>query len=382
MADLLSIIVRRWKTEFKGISASEVAGVLSISHNEALSQLQALAAKGLIVVKEYQHSEPTKFHDAKVGNAIIRTVEESEDVDSLMAFPSAAVLTEVFYNERVDYGVFTNRMHKGASQVQHFYFKRDILEHYVKRRDRYTVEEDKTGGSVSMTTEYYLSIPEADRDELGFATIRLGKMKLEDGTEAVGAIAKDLADLPKQEQHHWAAHEIENPVLSQDDQAWSDYISEQFQGNWDAAHTDYIRGLTEVLLEINKGGQMFRRTAHPGLHVPVLNTFGEYIAAHKELYKLIGVDNLVQDTLKAALRTCGSEDKDFRHDGGRPKGAWALMKMLAGRKGLDWTPFEVVDDHRQEDAHRIQEKAPRGEYYPSKFQDDLSKLVPELRKLV
>ena len=379
MPDLLSLIVKRWKTGFKGVSASEVAGVLGISHDDALSQLRAIAAKGLIVVREYQDSEPVKFNDVKTGSVTIRIVEESRSRASLMAFPSNPVLAEVFYTDRIDYGVFTNRLHMGASQVQHYYFKRDVLDKYMKHRDRYAVREDATGGGVSMTTEYFMSIPETDT----FASVRFGKMNLADGTEAIGAIAKDLDYLPKSEQHHWAAHEIESPVLSKDDKSWADYISESFEANWDADHTDYIKVLSELLDELNKRhGQIFSKTSHPGLHVPVLNTHGEYIAAHKELYKLVGADNLVDEILKTLLRSAGCQEKDFEHDSGRPKGKWALMKLLADRRGLDWAPFEAVATNRQDDSHGIRERAPSGDYYPVRFREDLKKLIVELQKLL
>ena len=143
--------------------------------------------------------------------------------------------------------MFSNRLHIGASQVQHYYFRRDVLDKYVKYHDRYTVQEDATGGSVDMTTEHYMSISEREREALAFASVRFGKMALADETEAIGVIAKDLDGLPKQEQHHWAAHEIEDPVLSKDDKSWTDYISEQFEGNWDADHTDYVKVLSEQL---------------------------------------------------------------------------------------------------------------------------------------
>ena len=38
--------------------------------------------------------------------------------------------------------------------------------------------------------------------------------------------------------------------------------------------------------------ELFVKTEHPGFHVPVVNTVGEYTRAHKELYKLVGADNL------------------------------------------------------------------------------------------
>ena len=166
------------------------------------------------------------------------------------------------------------------------------------------------------------------------------------------------------------------------DKSWTDYISEQFEGNWDADHTDYVKVLTEQLDDLNKThGPLFRKISHPGLHVPVLNSPGKYIAAHKELYKLVGADNVVLNTVKDVLRAVGFADGDFMNDGGPPKGSWALLRMLAENKGCDWSPFATVADNRHKDSHRIQDDAGTGEYYPSRFREDLKKLILELQRL-
>lgn len=147
---------------------------------------------------------------------------------------------------------------------------------------------------------------------------------------------------------------------------------------------DQLKLLTETLKETNRNkGTLFRTTIHPGLHVPALNTYGEHIAAHKELYKLLGADKLDEVTLKALLRAEGCGDGDFVHkESGRAKGKWALFKMLADRRGLDWTPFKNMADSRVDDSHKIREKTPRGEYYPARFREDAAKLALELRKLL
>jgi hypothetical protein len=357
MPDLLSIIVDRWKTSSKGISALEMKDILGISHEDTMARLRELEAEGLIRLRECQLGEPVEYHETRSGDTIFRIGSKFEMVDTLMAFPSNAVLEDAFFSDRKDYGEFTNRMHRGASQVQHYYFKREVLDKYLKQRDRYEVEQDSVGGSVGMTSEYYMSLSETDQDALGFAAVRFGNMKLADGTEAIGAIAKDLDSLPKADQHHWAAHEIQSPTLDSDDKAWTDYIDEQFEGNWGIDHTDYIKRLSESLERVNKVvGPLFRKTKHPGLHVPGLNTYSEYIAAHKELHKLIGPDNLSEEVLKTALRATGCQDADLVHESGRPKGKWDLLGMLAGRKGLDWKPLKAVATHRQDDGHRIREK--------------------------
>ena len=234
-----------------------------------------------------------------------------------------------------------------------------------------------------MTSADHQLLSDKDQDEIGFATIRYGNMKLADDTEAIGAIAKDLEDLPKADQHHWAAHEIAEPVPSADNKSWSDFISESFEGNWGADHTDHVAELTAVLKEINAtAGELFRKTEHPGLHLPVVNSAAEYARAHKELYKLVGADNLRQDTLKTVLLAKGCAEQDFMNDGGRAKGTWALLKLLAGRVGLEWAAFDVVAENRQADSHRMEAGPSGADYDPARFREDLKRLTAELRKLL
>jgi hypothetical protein len=79
----------------------------------------------------------------------------------------------------------------------------------------------------------------------------------------------------------------------------------------------------------------------------------------------------------------GCADDDFIHkESGRPQGKWALFKMLAERRGLDWPPFRNMAESRVDDSHKIREKTPHGEYYPARFREDVAKLALELRKLL
>jgi hypothetical protein len=383
MSDLLSVIVRRWKSEFKGISALEIRRLLGLSHEAAISELRALEAKGLVRLRDCQLGEPFTVTELPSGLARVRVAPDWKMVDTVMAFPAKHVLEEAFYADRVDYGEFTNRLHRGASQVQHYFFRRDVLDWYLKQRDKYDVHQDATGGTVSMTTAYYLSFPEGEPDRSTFATVRYGVMKLADGSEALGVIAKDLDELPKADQHRWAAHEVQAPVPDERDSTWRQHFAEQFEASWDADHTDHIQDLGETLLAINGliGSTLFRKTSHPGLHLPSLNTYGEYAAAHKELYKLIGPDNVAVGALKGLLREAGCQDDAFVHPSGKSKGAWALLELLASRRELDWAPFATVAENRHVDSHKVVDAAPSTDYYPRKFRRDLASVVAELSKL-
>ncbi len=383
MADLLSLVVDRWKKDFKGISALEIADMLDISNEDAMARLQVLEADGTVRLRPCKLGQGIKFSELEMGGTSVKMATEFEMVDTLMAFPSRSVLEDAFHKDRVDYGVFTNRMHLGDGQIQLYYFKREVLDRYLKDPEKYEVDDDATGGDVRMTSKYFMSLSDEEQDTLGFASVRYGNMKLADGTEAIGAIAKDLEHLPKADQHHWAAHEIEDPVPSADNKSWRDFISESFEANWDADHTDYVELLATALEEINaKIAELFVKTKHPGLHLPVVNTVGEYARAHKELYKLVGADNLREDGLKELLLAHGCTEQEFVNDGGRHKGKWALFKLLASRTGLDWVAFDVVAENRIADSHKMESTSAAGEYYPARFREDLKKLIGELRKLL
>lgn len=381
-ADLLSIVVAHWKKNFTGISALAIGDRLGISNEDAMARLRILGRDGTVHLRPCQLGQ-ILFGDLTLGGASVKTPPEIQMVDTLMAFPSRQVLEDAFYRERVDYGVFTNRMHLGDSQVHLYYFRREVLDRYLRDHEKYEVDDDATGGDVRMTSAYFKLLSDAGHDPLTFATVRYGNMRLADGTEAIGVIAKDLDALPHSDQHHWAAHELEDPVPSADNKSWRDFISESFEGNWDADHTDDVEILTTTLQEINaKVAGLFVKTEHPRLYLPVVNTVGEYTRAHKELYKLVGADNLQERELKKLLLARGCAEQEFINEGGRPKGKWALLKLLADRAGLDWLAFDVVAENRIADAHKMESASATPEYYPGRFREDLRKLAGELRKLL
>jgi hypothetical protein len=111
------------------------------------------------------------------------------------------------------------------------------------------------------------------------------------------------------------------------------------------------------------------KTKHPGLHLPVVNTVGEYTRA-QELYKLVGADNLREDGLKELLLANVCAEQEFVNDGGRLKGKWALFKLLVSRTGLDWVAFDVVAENRIADSHKMESTSAAGEYYPARFRED------------
>jgi hypothetical protein len=305
-------------------------------------------------------------------------------VETVIAFPKRHILEAVFLAEGKDHGYFTNRLHKGDSQIRHYFFKRDVLDKYLRFQNAYTVNEDSNGGTITTKYDHFALQPEEIQEIEMFGSIQFGNFKLKDGSLGVGVIAKDLSRLSYQEQLHWAAQEIKTPILSADNEGWNEHIDEIFNGSWDAQHIDYIKLLSETLEQINSNlsEPLFIQTSNPYIHIPVLNTERDYIETHKELFKLLSADNLNGDILKKILLTLGYTGFDFVNPGGQNKGKWALFKMLCKKCDVDITKLEIVNANRQVSSHKIAPDfiTPK-EYYPEKFRTELQELVKELLKI-
>lgn len=385
MDNLLDLIIKHWKEQgFVGLSALELAETLSKDHLEIIDDLRNLESKGTIGLRETQLGQPIKFAEIKSSDdTTVNFPIDFNIVDTVIAFPKRQVLETTFQRDGKDYGYFANRLHKGDSQIKHYYFKRDVLDKYFRFQDQYIVTEDNNGGNVDIKSEYYLSFPENTRGNL-IGKIEFGNLKLHDGTMGVGVIAIDLAKLPYQEQLHWAAHEISTPQFSEENQDWDEHIDEIFNASWDAQHIDYIQLLSEVLEQINSGliSPLFTKTTNPYIHIPMLNTERDYMEAHKELFKLISADNLDGNVLKRLMLSKGFKEENFIHDSGREKGKWALLKMLCKMLGVDFSKFETINSNRQISSHKIAtDFATPIAYNPEKFKVELRELIRELTKM-
>jgi hypothetical protein len=381
---ILELVVQHWKeAEFVGISASALADTLSTNHEDVVRDLERLARNGEVHLRKTQLGQmrlPSEL--SLVGDTYVPPTFDM--FDTVIAFPARRVLEDRFRRDGVDYGIFTNRLHQGDTQLAHYFFRRDVLDKYFRQPDRYRVTDDSTGGRVAMTTEYYESFPDETKDDNTFVDVEFGNIRLKDGTHAIGVVAIDLARLPKQEQLHWAAHELGKPEFAEQNDDWNEHVAEIFEASWDAKHVDLFQELTDVLESVNTvvGGRLFRKTTNPQLRIPPLNTVAEYQAAHKELFKLVSSDNLDGDLLKRALVKAGHVTADFRHESGREKGKWQLLKMLCERHEVDFDVLALVNNSRQADAHQITEHSGLPtEYFPERFKHELSRLVSELRKL-
>ena len=178
---LFRYIIERWKSNFTGTSALELADYFNLPHKRVIKILDKLASSGRLHLRE------TKLGQMKIHIVNGRAVVEDYKgvlVDTLIAFPERHILEGIFRSEGKDYGVFTNRLHMGDSQIKQYYFRQDVLDKYLRYQDRYDVYDTVVIGNISTKNAYYVSLPENERDDV-LVSLRYGKRRLKGGNVAI-----------------------------------------------------------------------------------------------------------------------------------------------------------------------------------------------------
>ena len=382
--NILKQIIEHWKKEFTGTSALEIAEAFKIPHNRAKEYFQKLVAQELISIQEAKLGQPIKFKKIKMGNVNIKMPEDWEMVDTLIAFPKRRVLEEVFTKECKDYGVYTNRLHRGDSQIKHYFFKYEVLDKYFKYPERYHINDDIIGGYILTKDEYYFSLPESTRDEKTFAKIEYGKRKLQDSRIVIAVIVSDLSSLPEKEQHYWLSFEIENPKFAKGDTEFEKYWRENFEAEF-LDHEDLLNEILTTVKNINRisDQKIFKKdSGNSYLRYPVVNNREAYRNAHKELFKIIGRDSLNKEEIKKILKEyLNIPEKDVQDKQGKEKGQWALFKMLAEKVGISLDPFNQCHDARTETSHFVNEARLEKIDFIQQFRSDCAGILEGLKKI-
>ena len=356
---ILNEVILYWKKKFAGIGSQQLSPLIGLSHTSTIDKLKELATEGVLNLQE--------------GYS-----------DTLIAFPSRGILEQVFKEEQADYGVFTNRLHMGDSQLKHYYFKEEVLGKYLRSPDLYKIHDDIVCGTI-MARDIYYSIHKNGEDIEPFGQIRYGKRVLKDGSLAIAVILWDLSELPKTGQYHWASNEILNPEFAPTDEGYENYLKQNFGGervNYEdplCMIYNTVRSINEVL-----GQKLFRHdSGNPYLRYLVLNNEKEYQKAHTELFKVIGRDSLNKSVLLRILREQVQIQEDELLDENREsKGQWALFKVLITHiPNVSFAPFQECHDARAADTHKVTEAALPKEDLTKKFRRDCLYMLEGLKRL-
>lgn len=356
---ILKEIVLYWKEHFAGIGSQQLSTLIGLSHTNTIDKLKELATEGRVNIRE--------------GYSGI-----------LIAFPSQDILEQIFKEEQADYGVFTNRLHKGDSQIRHCYFKHEVLDKYLKRPDLYKIHDDIVCGTI-MARNIYYSVHKNGEDVGPFGQIRYGKRSLKDRSWAIAVILWDLSELSKKEQYYWASYEILNPEFAPIDKEFEKYLKQNLGGEW-VSYEDPLRAICNTVRSINAilEKKLFKSDSdNPYLRYPVLNNEKRYQETHKELFKLIGTDSLDKNVLLEILREqVQIQENELLGENKELKGQWALFKVLITHiPNGSFEPFQECQDARTADAHKVAEAALPKEDLTKTFHRDCLYMLEELKRL-
>jgi hypothetical protein len=344
--------VSYWKQHFKGAGALELSESLGLPHGRVVAILRNLESRGLGWCRPIDAGQRMILE--LDGDAGVR-VRSEPCPPSVIFFPGHEALLEEFRRAGVDYGPYSNLLHLGESQVALRYFGAPVLADYFAQQEKYRCEDQANWGYVDTKDQYYLSLTEAEQHRWG-VSVRYGKRRLAGGGMAVAAILIDLARLHPAEQRRWECYELKAPSFDREDPGFRDFVRQEFEGER-VDHGDPIQGVYDAIRGANEAAapcKLFRREqANPHLVYPVFNNRKAYSAAHKELQKIVGRDNLDVKALRCLLRRL-TPGIDLPSD----EGAWALLKrvvavLLPEDHKAVLAPLERVFSARSLDTHEI-----------------------------
>jgi len=296
---IIDIAIKHWNRNFSGISASDIAEKLNLSHNEVMECLEKLK----------EGNKGTLNQNVSLGLVSINIDEETEEVKTEHStivthiyFPSKEIL-ENYYSKNlnvfINNGEYKNRLHRGFSQIDLVYFEVNILDRYLRNREIYSIDDDVTGGLLKLNINYLDTLTDEEIENKYFNKIWYGKRRLLSGHISVSAILHDLSEMPVKEQSYWYGFEIENPKFSENDNDFSRFVTRAYYGEL-VDSNDPIFEISKEIKGINKifGFDLFLNYENTYLTYPINNTLKEFADCNSELYKLIGPDNLKYKSIK------------------------------------------------------------------------------------
>jgi hypothetical protein len=243
-----------------------------------------------------------------------------------------------------------------------------VLRAYADQPEKYRIDDDVTSGVILTRDAYSLSLPKGTGERQSFAQLRYDKRRLADGGQALLVWPPDFEHLPTRDRAHWESFVIQSPEFQEHDPEFEMALRQNFGGEFVDAG-DPIVALRESIEDVNRSVPLFRRSENPELTYPFLNNQKDYSASHRELYKLIGPDNIDQREVKQILTSLGiAFDPSAK--------TMALFRQLA-RSLLGQTAgkvlSEALNDHLKARAfttHDVTNWQPTAADYIDKFREE------------
>jgi len=161
----------------------------------------------------------------------------------LWVYPKKKLLKIYDSSKAEEVGLYTKQLRLGGSQIEHRFFRRQVIDRY-KQDPRYRFGEWDYGGTIQISDEAYLdsSVPESDKVSIQ----SFGIAYTDKGEKVVAVILSDLGDLSVEHQRYWSSFEIKKKYALD-----SDYVRTDFEAEF-SDRISIFSAFTQELEEINK----------------------------------------------------------------------------------------------------------------------------------
>lgn len=245
---------------------TNLLGKFSVKENESLTQMSLEEAISDILANYWLKENPycgmsstgiyerlpEEFRDkVKVQDVRRKLVEMRKDdkvstrhiYDDVWAYPKRKLLELYDFSTDEEVGIYTKQLRLGGSQVEHRFFRRQVLDRY-KQDPRYEFRELSFGGAIFIKDEFYLdkSVPEADKISIQ----RFGTSYTPNGEQVVAVILSDLGNLSLEHQRYWSSFEVKEKCLLD-----SDYVKTNFEAQF-SDRISIFSAFAQEIEEINK----------------------------------------------------------------------------------------------------------------------------------
>lgn len=242
-SDISDVLAHYWLEEnlYCGMSSTEVFRRLSqklskpVTINDVRKVLGDMQAKGLVSTRQVQ--------------------------GEIYAYPKRPLLEPRDPLSKEDVGIYTKQLRLGGSQIEHRFFRRQVLDRY-NQDPRYVVGDFGSSGSIFIKDEFYDDKDTLEADKVSIQTFGIGYR--ENGERIVAVILSDLGRLSKEHQQYWASFEIHEKCFLD-----SDYVKTSFGAEFTDRVSPFIAFIQE-LREINRicdligEPHLFRKTYEKG----------------------------------------------------------------------------------------------------------------------
>ena len=224
-SEISDILAHYWLDEnlYCGMSSMEVFRRLSqklskpVTINDVRKVLGDMQAKGLVSTRRIQ--------------------------GDFYAYPKRPLLEPRDPLSKEDVGIYTKQLRLGGSQIEHRFFRRQVLDRY-KQDPRYVVGDFGSSGSIFIKDEFYDDKDTPEADKVSIQTFGIGYTKK--GERIVAVILSDLGRLSREHQQYWASLEIHEECFLD-----SDYVKTSFGAEFTDRVSPFIAFVQE-LREINR----------------------------------------------------------------------------------------------------------------------------------